>query len=98
MDTSAVRLEVLEVIRQTVPGWEGESDDALEPQALLGADLGFTSIDFVKLATALQQRHNERFIPFQELFVSPTGEILQDISVSHLVDFLHSRLSEAKDG
>ena len=36
---------------------------------------------------------DQEYIPFQDLFVSDNGEILQDIQVSHLVDFLHKHLN-----
>jgi acyl carrier protein len=77
--------EVLAAIGGVLSDWEPE-DIALESR--LGADLGMSSIELVRLAGALQRRLGGGPIPFQELFVAEDGAIVQDIRVSRLVDFL----------
>ena len=64
----------------------------IRPDALLGADLGLSSIAVARLAGILQRRCGRKPLPFHTLFVNPAGTMLQDIRVSDLVAFLERHL------
>ena len=68
--------------------------DSLAAQTRLGADLGIASLGLVRLAARLQDRFGGRPLPFQELFVSADGTILQDIEIGRLIDFLARHVDE----
>jgi hypothetical protein len=81
--------DVVRQIREVAAACQGQ----IASEARLGADLGLSSLDFVRLAAALQRLHgNGRPIPFQRLFVADDGSLVQDVHVSRLVDFLHEHL------
>jgi hypothetical protein len=65
---------------------------SIRPNALLGADLGLSSIAVARLAGILQKRCGRGPLPFHTLFVKPDGMLLQDIRVSEVVTFLERHL------
>lgn len=84
---------VTRILREMSSGWEMQFDGSITPETLLGADLAFTSLDFVRLVTAIQQEYIQKHIPFQDILLADNGEILEDIRLSYLVDFLHKHLN-----
>lgn len=66
---------------------------SIGPESLLGADLGLKSLDLIRLVGAIQQLYSHKFIPFQDMFVTKDGNALLDVSVSHIVLFLHEQLN-----
>jgi acyl carrier protein len=95
-DREAIMNDLIRYIEENVSEWESQFERAIGPESFFGADLGFKSLDFIRLITAIQQQHVQAYIPFQDLFVSDNGEVLQDIQVSQLVDFLHKHLHKHK--
>ena len=93
-DKKLILGDLIKIIEETVSGWEMQFEGSITPETLLGADLAFKSLDFVRLVTAIQQQYIQEYIPFQNLFLSDNGETLQDIQVSYLVDFLHKHLNK----
>jgi acyl carrier protein len=92
-DKIAIMNDVIRIIEEIASGWESQFEQSVGPESLLGAELGFKSVDFIRLIAAIQQHYSQAYIPFQDLFISDDGEILLDIQVSYLVDFLHNHLN-----
>jgi hypothetical protein len=69
-------------------GAKMRSDRPIGPETFLGADLHLKSLDFVRLAAAIQQHYREAKIPFQKLFVTEEGRIRSDIKIAELAEFL----------
>ncbi len=86
--------EVILAIRQA-GGWgDGDTAESIRPDALLGADLGLSSIAVARLASILQKRRGRDPLPFHTLFVKPDGTMVQDIRVRDVVEFLRRRSNE----
>ncbi len=88
----ALLTEVVLAISQAGGRSAGNTPGAIRPDALLGADLGLSSIAVARLAGILQKRCGRGPLPFHTLFVKPDGTLLQDIRVSDLVAFLERHL------
>ncbi|MEI6515262.1 MAG: acyl carrier protein [bacterium] len=88
----AIWHDVTSAIRQVLGKPPGTSPAPILPSALLGADLGLSSLAVVRLAGLLQKRFNGKPLPFHTLFVDASGSVLHDISVSTLVAFLNRHL------
>ncbi len=92
IDKNTILQDLIEMVGELSSGWEMQFDKSIGPETFLGADLRLKSLDFVRLATAIQQRYDQKHIPFQELFVPDDGQIREDFQVSHLADFLYKHL------
>jgi len=92
-DKKTILDRLTKIITEMFSGWEMQFEGSIGPETFLGAELGFKSLDFVRLVTAIQQQYSQKYIPFQELFVSDNDVVLEDIQVSHLVDFLYKHLN-----
>jgi hypothetical protein len=66
-------------------------------ESLLGADLNLQSIEFVRIASAIQEQLKADFLPFQDIFVTPQGALVDDVTVQNVIDFLCDTLA-AKRG
>ena len=88
----ALLREVTLAIGQAGSQFAGKPPSSIRPDALLGADLGLSSIAVARLAGILQKRRGRGPLPFHTLFVKPDGTLLQDIRVSEVVAFLERRL------
>jgi len=88
----AIWRDVTTAIRQVLGRPPGTTTDPIQPDALLGADLGLSSLAVARLAGLLQKRFTRKPLPFHTLFVDTSGSILHDISVSTLVAFLGRHL------
>ena len=86
--------EVTLAIRQASGRSAGKTPASIRPDALLGADLGLSSIAVARLAGILQKQCGRGPLPFHTLFMKPDGTLLQDIRVSDLVEFLERHLCE----
>jgi hypothetical protein len=62
-------------------------------ETMLGAELGLRSLDLVRLIASIQQLYAEKVIPFQDMFVTSDGSVLEDIRMSHVVSFLYDHLN-----
>ncbi len=88
-DEDAILEGLIRIIEAMSPGRHEKLDNGIGSDVFLGADLGFKSLDFVRLAGLIRQEFNKRELPFQELFVSEDGRVVQDVQVRTLVKFLH---------
>jgi hypothetical protein len=84
--------EVTLAIGQASGRAAGKTQASIRTDALLGGDLGLSSVAVARLAGILQKRCGRGPLPFHTLFVKPDGTLLQDIRVSDLVAFLERRL------
>jgi acyl carrier protein len=64
----------------------------IEPDTKLFSDLGYSSLDFVILGTAIQD-HYQRPMAFSKLMADMGERQISDISLSELVDFVAGELS-----
>ena len=88
----AIMNDVARIIGELLSEWEMQFEASIGSETLLGADLAFGSIDIVRLISEIQQLYVHQLIPFQELFMRD-DEIVVDLRVSDLVDFLHQHLN-----
>lgn len=76
-------IAVFEIIREIL------GDDTEMTSAMyLGADLGFGSLDFVRLAGLLQKRFPDRDLSFQSLMIRPDGSLVTDLRIEQLLEHL----------
>ncbi len=62
----------------------------------LGAGLNLQSIEFVRLASSIQERFDGAYLPFQDLFVTPDGSLVDDVTVQNVIDFLCEALARPR--
>jgi|GEM_PF-3058801 hypothetical protein len=79
-------VEVLSALNEVKPGCIGE--ERINPDCRLGADLGFTSLDFVRFAAILRRRLNSGPLQFQRLFVNADGSFSNDLTIRRIIEFL----------
>ena len=91
-DKDAIFEGLVRIIEKMGSGGHEELDSEKGWGVFLGADLGFKSLDFVRLAGLIRQEYNKKELPFQELFVSGDGRVVQDIQLCGLVEFLYKHL------
>jgi hypothetical protein len=87
--------EVTHAIRQVDSRGGGKPPTPIRPDALLGAELGLSSVAVARLVGILQKRCGRGPLPFYKLFVQPDGTLLQDIRVQDVVGFLARHLHAA---
>jgi hypothetical protein len=80
--------EVILAIGQAAGPSAGVNRETIRPESFIGADLGLSSIGFVRLAGILQRRLGRKPLPFHTLFMADDGSVLQDIRIQDLVGFL----------
>lgn len=85
--------DILEIIDQFSLECELEPEQSIGTETYLGSDLCFTSIEIVRLISEIQQKYGNQLIPFQELFIRG-DEIVQDLRIRDLVDFLLLHLNQ----
>jgi acyl carrier protein len=91
-DKTAILEDVIKLLEDSSAGWESEFDKPIGPETLLGADLELKSITLVQLVASIQQRYDRQDLPFQDL-IMPDDQIIEDLSVAELVDFLYKNLN-----
>jgi hypothetical protein len=84
--------EVILAVGQASSRSAGKTPASIRPDALLGGDLGLSSVAVARLVGLLQRRCGRGALPFHTLFVKPDGTLLKDIRVSDLVAFLEQHL------
>jgi hypothetical protein len=95
-DTKEARLRgVIAAIEEVTGQTPGLPPATGWPAALLGTDLGLSSVAVARLTGILRRRAGGKPLPFHKLFVKPDGSVLPDIRVSDIVDFLERH---ARDG
>ena len=63
------------------------------PSSYFGSDLNLQSIEFVRLAVSIQSKMSGVALAFQELFITADGNLVKDITVQNVVDFLFNKLT-----
>lgn len=91
-EKKAIFDDLIKILGEISYGWEIQFEGSIGPETLLGADLGFKSVDLVRLIAAIQKGYNRQDLPFQELFF-PDDPTVEDLRVSDLVNFLHKYLN-----
>jgi len=85
---------ILDILRDIVRDWDLELDGEMTPDSLLVANLGFASVDFVELATSIEDLHPNVELNFDGLIIND-GRLVEDLSVQQVADFVEKRLSGA---
>ncbi|MDO8861552.1 acyl carrier protein [Haliea sp. E1-2-M8] len=85
---------ILEVLKDIVQDWDLELDGQMTPDSLLVANLGFSSVDFVELATSIEDLYPEVELDFDGLIIN-NGRLVEDLSVSQVAAFVYRRLNGA---
>ena len=95
MDRSrdTVEKEIIDLLEDMTVDWDNDFSGSIDGETLLVADLGFTSIDIVQLAVAIEQLFEQQRLPFQVLLVTSDGRYVEDVSVAELTDFVTRQLN-----
>ena len=88
----AVRDAVLEVLKDIVQDWDLEMDGEIKPDSLLIANLGFSSVDFVELATSIEELYPNVELKFDGLIIKD-GRLVEDLSVDDVAAFVFKRVN-----
>ncbi|GMQ83277.1 MAG: hypothetical protein BMS9Abin06_0010 [Gammaproteobacteria bacterium] len=92
MVKTEIEEKVISVLDSMSQDWELDSVDKIDSKTGLMNDLEFESIDVVQLAVALEQKFDEKGLPFEKLFMRD-GDYVDEIFVSEVVDFLDENIS-----
>jgi len=91
-EKKAIFDDLIKIVGEISYGWEIQFEGSIGPETLLGADLGFKSVDLVRLVAAIQKRYDRQDLPFQELFF-PDDPTVEDLRILDLADFLDKHLN-----
>jgi acyl carrier protein len=86
-DHQTILQDMIRILEDMTSDWDTEFSGGIGADCLLNHDLGFQSIDWVHLVTAIEEHFGRRDFPFPELFVRD-GRFIEDLAVKQLVDFL----------
>lgn len=89
-----VRASILEILKDIVLDWDLELDGEMTPASMLMADLGFSSVDFVELATSIEDLYPHVELDFDGLIIKD-GRLVDDLSVGQVAEFVFNRLNGA---
>jgi acyl carrier protein len=92
MNNSEIEQKVISVLNEMTQDWELDSSEGIGPKTGLMNDLEFESIDIVQLAVGLEQKFDQKGLPFESLFMRD-GDYVDEILVSDIVDFMASNIS-----
>lgn len=85
----AILRDLLVILRGLTSDWDMGFAGAMGAETRLAADLGFKSIQMAQFVAAIEERFQQRDLPFQELFI-PNGRVVNDLRVLDVVDFIHA--------
>lgn len=93
MSMSREQLEhnVLKVVREVITDWECDDDFVLSINTLFVKDLGFESIDIVRLVAALEQHFSKPSLPIEKLFLREDS-FVDELSVNDVISFVSNSL------
>ncbi len=93
---SRSREEILDslvrILEDMTADWDMDLDDPIGEATRLMADLEFESIDVVQFIVAIEERFQQRGMPFEELLMED-GRYVDEITVRDTVDFLDRHLA-----
>jgi acyl carrier protein len=95
LDRGAILAEVVRILEHMTSDWDLELSGGIGPASRVVDDLGFESLDVVQFVVAIQEAFRRRDLPFEELLMVH-GRYVDDLQVSHVVDFLLPHLSAAE--
>lgn len=91
---AAVRDSILTILTDIVQDWDLEMDGEIAPDSLLVANLGFSSVDFVELATSIEELYPDVELDFDGLIIKD-GRLVEDLTVDQVASFVVRRLNGA---
>ena len=83
--------DILRLVENTSADWEMDFGQPINEETYLGRDLGFTSMDLVRLIAEIQRTYERDSIPFEELLIKEDTVVL-DVQIKDLVRFLYDQL------
>lgn len=87
-----IQTTIIEIISSITQEWDDiEHDEAINLESQLVEDLGFSSIDFIQLVVAIEEKY-DRKLGFHDLLMSK-GQYVDDLKVNDLAEFVEARLS-----
>lgn len=92
MNKAEIEQRIISVLNDMTQDWELDSTDGIGAKTGLMNDLEFESIDIVQLAVGLEQKFEQKGLPFESLFMRD-GDYVDEILVSDIVDFMASSIS-----
>ncbi len=85
--------ELVALIEDFTQDWDEEPGQALGPETLLLADLGFESIDIIQFIVAIEEDLDVTSkVPFESLLMKE-GRYVDDLSVGQIAEFLQPYLA-----
>jgi acyl carrier protein len=93
VDHTTVLDQVVEIAEHVISDWDLDLPEPIGPSTRLVADLDFDSIDLVCLFVAIEGRHAETPLRFEEL-VTVDGEYVEDLTLDQVAAFVRKRLDE----
>ena len=78
---------ILDCLKAVKPGAVG-GFAPVRRDSPLGGELNLQSIEFVRLASAIQERFRGVPLPFQDIFVKADGSLVDDVTVENVIDLL----------
>ena len=82
---------VIDLVIELSQDWDLD-DITIAPATMLGADVGFESLDIVQLVVLIEKKLGSPGIPFEQLFMKD-GQYIDDVSVADISEFIVSTLS-----
>ena len=86
-----IEVGVLEAVAELLEAMDAEFEEELSAEVTLVEDLEFSSIDFVQLIVAIEEKLGQK-IGFQDLLMQ-NGKYVDDLSIGQVIDFATSRLT-----
>lgn len=87
MSQAVIEKRLMAILQDMIEDWELELPHPIGLHTRLVEDLGFTSVDLMQLAAAIEQAFAVRGLPFEEVLMEE-GRYVEDLDVSTLVGFL----------
>jgi acyl carrier protein len=94
LDKQSLSDEIIKLINNTLSNNRLDIEDIIDANNSLGADLGFGSIDLVRLLVNIQEKYQKNF-DFQNFFIK-NGNVVRDVTIADLVDFIYEKLLNNK--
>ncbi|MES9990543.1 MAG: sulfotransferase [Candidatus Thiodiazotropha sp.] len=92
---SEIQTTIFQVLTDIIEEWGDELDEPLNPDTKLVDDIGFSSIDFVQFAVAVESRFQTK-LGFQALLMK-NGGYVDDLSAQQVSNFVFERLNQDED-
>jgi len=89
--SGSIQSAIIEILEEMTQEWDTGFSGNIGPDTCLMKDLAFESIDIVMLIVAIEERFNQKGIPFDNLLLTD-GRYVDDLKVSEISDFLTRNL------